>query len=1092
MGTAYTPDALRGIFIRDPRITPGKTGAGSSYTQAVPQPGVPEPVSPSMLTLSTSGEQVNGTTIEVQTTRAGGAVTTDAIRAGGFAWREAGGAWQGRDGPLGYAGFNTVHGWASGGGAELYSYPHVLYTSAGTRLVTTQKTTGVGVLQTLRVHRFTQAGAMTFVDVVSSLASGQPLYSCLVALPESRLLLLAYYDDLPSAGAQVRAYMSVDDGVSWSLQATACLPAYVDTATVTARRLRACYYGGQVLMILAMRVPAATVPDTLWQYASVDDGVSFALVQAVPGTSATSTHTGGAHDIVAIPDVGFGVVYCGSSRTNYGANSATLAKRLGSAYSRWTDIDPVAVGLVAPATTLSAGNLLSDDTELCASVNDDGQIYAFSPNATDNNNVIPARSSDGLTWITLGLSSGMNWRTSLAFATERTSSMTCAWYAGALHLVHSVDSTTIYDAQLADTVLAGYTAATLPMLPAVQDGSDYSAGSYMTWEPYWEPTTIGWTATTVGAPTTTLTGGAMQISAGFGEVRTYTHARAFPTGAGHTVQCLWEVDTDSGNATETTLTAHIATSSYRLRVRVTTTTVVVFDDVSGATLVSYARTAGQFVHIRAFASNAGATGRCTVWVDELDGPSAITRGYVRIVDTTLTDGGATAAAQSVKFGQSGVGVSNWRYVAWQSSTSMSSPHQLVLPGDLNGVDFSTRSLTLSQGLRLRAVGGPAVLGDSWNIAARYGHGIDALDLPSPSVRWRSVDSLSAQVMVWETSTTVASVSPAMGSMGAMYIGGANFRTATLEGRNAAGAYVAIGTWDASSGQTGLSWNRRGNVVYPSIVNASSGVYFYPHAMMDSGRFTFDLAAGPVRTIQYQTEGAWTALDTKKARLAVYGDVSAVGATGTTGALMSPGGLLVWNNDPQYSAFRLTIPVQPVAEAHYEMGVCLIGHLAVFGRRYSWGRALQTQPNTELRTGSSGRRTAQVAGPSRRSVEFGWSDASDQSELGLDMTTTQPDYVVGVSSGAPTPTPVAAAKDGPGLIRGIVDHLNGSAEPVVYVAYLPRVALGTAQMVVHDDLHLYGRIVSDVSIETVQGKEWDGKGNTGEMVRTSSIRLEEEL
>jgi hypothetical protein len=55
-----------------------------------------------------------------------------------------------------------------------------------------------------------------------------------------------------------------------------------------------------------------------------------------------------------------------------------------------------------------------------------------------------------------------------------------------------------------------------------------------------------------------------------------------------------------------------------------------------------------------------------------------------------------------------------------------------------------------------------------------------------------------------------------------------------------------------------------------------------------------------------------------------------------------------------------------------------------------------------------------------------------------------------------------------------------------------VPLNTAQMVVHDDLHLYGRIVSDVSIETVQGREWDGKGNTGEMVRTSSIRLEEEL
>lgn len=1088
MGTAYTPDALRGIFIRDPRLSPGTTGPGSSYTQAVPQPGVPQPVAPSMLTLSTSGEQVNGTTIEVQTTRAGGAVTTDAIRAGGFAWRESGGAWQGKDGPLGYAGFGTVHTWASGGGAELYTYPHVLYTSAGTRLVTTQKTTGVGVLQTLRVHRLTQLGAMTSVDLVSSAVSGQPLHSCLVALPESRLLLLAYYDDLPSTGAQVRAYLSVDDGVSWALQASACLPAYVDTTTVTARRLRACYYGGQVLMILAVRVPAATVPDTLWQYASIDDGVSFALVEAVAGTSATSTHTGGVHDIVAIPDVGFGVVYCGSSRTNYGINSATLAKRLGSAYSRWSDIDPVAVGLLAPATTLSLGNQLSDDTELCASVDDDGQIYAFAPNSGNSSRVRPARSSDGVTWSVLGQAA--NLVHSLDFDGERPISMTCAWYAGALHLVHSVDATTIYDAQLADSVLAGFTAATLPMLPAVQDGTDYSAGSYMTWVPYWEPSALAWTIATVGAPTTTLTGGAMQISAGIGEVRTYTDTRTAALAVAHTVQCLWEVDSDSGNATETTLTAHIATSSYRLRVRVTTTTVVAIDDVSGATLMSYARTAGQYVHIRAFASNLGSTGRCTVWVDELDGPSAITRGYVRMVDTTLTDGGAVAAAQSVKFGQSGVGVSNWRYVAWQASSQMTSPHQLVIPQDLNGVDFSTRPLTLSQGLRLRAVGGPAVLGDAWNVYARYGHGIDALDSPSPSVRWRSVDSLSAQVMVWETDTTAGNVSQAMGSMGAMYIGGANFRTATLEGRNAFGVYVAIGTWDASSGQAALAWNRRGNLVYPSSTNPSSGVYFYPHAAMNSARFAFDTAAGPVRTIQYQTEGAWCQANTKHARLAVYGDVSAVGISGTTGALMSPGGLLVWNNDPLYSAFRLTIPVQPVAEAHYEMGVCLIGHLAVFGRRYSWGRALQTQPNTELRTGSSGRRTSQVTGPSRRSVEFGWSDAADQSELGLDMTTTQPDYVVGSSTFSPDP--VAAAKDGPGLIRGIVDHLNGSAEPVVYVAYLPRVALNTAQMVVHDDLHLYGRIVSDVSIETVQGREWDGKGNTGEMVRTSSIRLEEEL
>jgi len=1088
MGTTYNPDALRGIFIRDPRIAPGTTGAGSSYTQADPNPGVPVPSSSTMLTLETSGTQINGATVELQTTRAGGAVTTDAIRAGGFVWRESGGAWQGWDGPLGYAGFGTVHTWAPGAGASLYTFPHVLFTSEGTRLVTSQKTTSLGSVQTLTIHRRTQAGATSTITIVSSAVAGQPLHSCLVKLPDSRVLLLAYYDDLASSGAQVRAYLSTDDGATWTLQASACLPDYVDTTTTTVKRLRAAYYGGQVLLVLAVRVPTATVPDTLWQYASIDGGVSFALVEKVAGTDANSVHTGGAHDVVAIPDVGFGVVYCGSSRSQWGANSTTLSKRLGSAFSRWTDITPTQIGLLAPATTLTVGNQLSADTELCASVDDDGQVYALAPNSANSSRVRPARSSDGQTWTVLG--QALNLVHSLDFGGERPESMTCAWYAGALHVIHSVDSTTTYDAQLGDSVLSGYTAATLPMLPAVQDGGDFSAGSYSTWVPFWDPTVISWTVTTIGAPTTTLTGGAMQINAGLAEVRTYTHTRSTALTAAHTVQGLWEVDTDSGTATETTLTAHSSTSSYRLRVRVTTTTVVAYDDVSGALLMTYNRTASEWVHIRAWASNLGATGRCTVWVDEVDGPYGISRGYVRMVDTTLTDGGVVAAAQSIKIGQTGQGVSNWRYAVWQASAQMSSPHQLTISSELNGRDFSTRALTLSQGLKVRAVGGPSILGDAWTIAARYGHGVDSLESPSPSVTWQSTGTASPQVFVWETDTTAANVSPAMGSMGALYIAGANFRTATLEGRNAFGVWVSIGTWDASSGQAGLAWNRRANVVYPSSTNPSTGVYWYPHGMMDAARFAFDTAAGPVRTIQYQTEGAWTQATTKHARVAVFGDVSAVAISGTAGALLSPGGLLVWNNDPQYSAFRLTIPVQPVAEAYYEMGVCLIGHVAVFGRRYSWGRSLTTEANVDLRTGSSGRRTAQVAGPPRRAVEFGWSDAVDQSEFSVDITLNQPDYVVGSSTG--TPEAVAAAKDGPGLLRGIVEHLNGSAEPVVYLAYLPRVALGTTQMVVHPDLHLYGRIVSDVSIETVQGVEWNGKGNTGEMQRTSSIRLEEEL
>ena len=46
---------------------------------------------------------------------------------------------------------------------------------------------------------------------------------------------------------------------------------------------------------------------------------------------------------------------------------------------------------------------------------------------------------------------------------------------------------------------------------------------------------------------------------------------------------------------------------------------------------------------------------------------------------------------------------------------------------------------------------------------------------------------------------------------------------------------------------------------------------------------------------------------------------------------------------------------------------------------------------------------------------------------------------------------------------------------------------------HPDLMMYGRIVSDVSVEVVQGEEWVASGEAnGEVVRTSTVRLEEEV
>jgi hypothetical protein len=177
--------------------------------------------------------------------------------------------------------------------------------------------------------------------------------------------------------------------------------------------------------------------------------------------------------------------------------------------------------------------------------------------------------------------------------------------------------------------------------------------------------------------------------------------------------------------------------------------------------------------------------------------------------------------------------------------------------------------------------------------------------------------------------------------------------------------------------------------------------------------------------------------------------------------------------------------------YVEAGAIIIGPIVAFGHRYSWGRQLRSSPNTTLTTARNGTRNARNEGKTRRAVEFGWTDGVDQSQLERDQTATSlPDYITNTNTAGGTP--LAAAVDGPAMMRGIVESTNGSELPVVYLPWIEPQAAGTNYMIVHRDHMLYGRIVSDVSVETVQGDEYAGSDRRGEVVRTSSILIEEEL
>ena len=1091
MGQATSVNALRGLLIHDPRLTEASFSSSlSSYTQAGAQPGVPVPAQDSPMTLETVGTTTaSGGTLTIHTTRGGGAsyARGGEVQPGAFAWRAGAGSWLGYNGPGVVAGWSPMHTFGSGLSDYRYSHSHSLVTADGTVLVAARRYTTTALFGNLVILR-NVAGTQTSITLDTQIIGTADYRPCLVALPEGRILCLSVNPNPDSATYTMSAWVSADDGATWTLQAPACLPASLYLSDYAPRRLRAAYSRGQVVMFLAVRSSiATTIPDVLWQWASSDDGVTFNLVNAGDG-DADTVHAGGVQEVIGLPDGGFAMLYCGSSYTEWGANSAVLSKRLASAWTRHERVTPTTITeLQGPSSALTVGNQLNDATELAACVDEAGVLYAIAQDYTTGAESLMARSVDGATWTRVTdrvqgsvvmRAGGVDWVTGSMSA-----------YNGAILLVCAWDSAT-YPYQLGIVQLGGYETATVPFWPVAEAGSDRMLGARLHYVPLWLPASGGWTRTVTGAPTDVLaTTGELTLTTGVGEVIAYSEiGTAWFAGSDYTIHAEGEWVATSGRS-EMRIYGSDGAGSYGIRVRYSGTTVDVLDHYALITLGTFSVTAGTRIHVRAMIT-IGSTPQAEVYVGTSAGALTAVKPAVRVVSgAALVSGGVVASFTTCSWGQTNQGASSWRQVAWDTRRGTSNPHTLTIPDTMPGRYFSPLPQALDYGMSVRAVAGPARAGDEWSISNRYDYSVaNVLSevAPSPRQSWRSTDT-TAHTLVWELDTTAANVSPFRGPLSALYLGNINFRTAILAGRNSSGVWVNIGVLDASTSSSGLRWTRAGTIVEPDTSASTSAGYFWPYNSLRGARFTFDTSIGPVRPVDSSAEGNWTNAAAKRVRLLTTGSMAGIGASGTAGAILHRSAVLVWNNDPDYSAYRLIIQSQPTYEGYFEIGNLVLGHVAAFGRRYSWGRTLAAEANTALTTGQSGVRRSQVQGPVRRSVEFGWTDGTDVSQARNGTTTA--DYILAASSGGTEA--VATPWDTPLGLAGILTELKGSATPIVYLPWIERQASGTTYSAAHPDLMLFGRLVSDVSVETVQGEEWTS-GATGEVVRTSAVRIEEEV
>jgi len=383
---------------------------------------------------------------------------------------------------------------------------------------------------------------------------------------------------------------------------------------------------------------------------------------------------------------------------------------------------------------------------------------------------------------------------------------------------------------------------------------------------------------------------------------------------------------------------------------------------------------------------------------------------------------------------------------------------------------------LQNGLYTRATSGPGTRGDTWKIEPRFDHPITAIDSTSsssPQRGWRSTNTNQITV-AWDLNRDSTLGNSSIG----MYLGGINFPSAELMGWNGA-AWVKLADLKANKGLTGLPCTVTGDTVQVDTVPASSSRYIH-YGEFVGGYVKFN--GGDIRPIAWNSEGFWTDKTTKRPVFRFSGTIPA-GAM-TTCELWHPNALvLLHENATLYDRYALRIPSTTTGTGDFRGGVCLIGGVAFFGRKYARGRVIETSPNYSLREDMAGLRTAKKRGKTRRMVSMGWTE--------VDLSTVyeknaNPDYISLRSD--PAAPPVAARFSTPMVIEGRLEELGGGSIPVIYIPNIPETnPVSQETQMAGRDFYVYGRVVDAVSRQARLGTEVASEVST-----LTGLKIEEEI
>lgn len=1038
----------------------------STYTEAGSRAGVPVPTDgegASRMAIEARGAQVAGGGIDVRSQRGGFAARSGATDIAGtfrvdqgasFVWRKASvvagvttnSAWRGWEPPRSVTRYQPILVCDSATTTpRLSKDPSAVTLASGVVLVAVEvyDTSQASPYQIAIWSRsgVSDAWARLGSPYGSTTAPTTPYRPVLLSLPSGRVLLFYILYDSVLVNYPVSGWYSDDDGATWSVIGDGLTSGIMLEAPAS---MRAAYKDGQISLL----IPTASY---VYQFASSDSGNSFDAVSALVLT-VTSL------DVTAVAS-GFLISYCTTA-------PATLARLVGDAYDKFSTIS----GSPIPIEGAKGGTiaLTTDET---------GMVYAYlRPSSVTQGRLDPYLSYDGgLTWTEPG---DLLSTVYMSTTTYPTNYSVTAVRGQILMIGNNVSSVSTYDASLSCWSLGGYTTVSMPRYMRV-----FGQAAVQGWDQYYcpieLPANVGWTRTTSGGTESIATGGLVTTTAAQTNYYTVNPAGSYTrgiiarfvlsvaVGAALGQELSAELILDSGGATDTGIRIEWTTSTWRL-----------WDLGAGAQVgATQTYTAGTVEVLVSIVARTVVTAWRRVDTTAESGVRDFTVGPTT---TTLTQA-ALAALFVVRWGciASGTRTATWYEVAYAFSVNVGGL-ATTSPDNLFGRPYATgkSGVYAGQNVTIQARGGPTWLGESWSIQPRADSALErAITLPSPRMPWVSTTTSEIVALLIDDGVALGTVERASPGLIAIYLGECNAETVEIKRRNVGGAsWVSMGTADRCQGLTGLVYSTLNNTIRPD----SGGSGQYIRANEFAGSWFVDTTA-TVNTYQIEsnTEGRWTA--DARLRPVLTLTATAGATTGQTAGKILPKDSVILVDLTGYDTPALQLTLAAPNGTAVRCGVLRIARVQGLGHRYDWGRTVDLGVGVELGEQRDGTRRSRGSAPARRMVSVSWAttaiDQTDADRWG------DPDYIRGSDL---RDSPAIGSVAGTAYaLDGLMREIDGSDTPIVY---LPAVPMGSGiRLLNRRHQMIFGRIVSDLSIESVLGEESDT-----ELVRVATVEIEEEL